>query len=62
MRAYSDFADNRLKGLCYSCGDSDAETKDHVPPKALLDKPFPFLATVPSCKACNNDFSLDEDM
>src|SRR5262249_221345 len=32
-----------------------------VPPKCLLQKPFPpNLLTVPSCKKCNADFSLDE--
>lgn len=51
----------RLSRLyCIYCG-ATASTRDHVPPKLLLDKPFPpNLQTVPSCRACNNDASLDE--
>ena len=38
-----------------------ATTRDHVPPRCLLEKPFPpGLLTVPSCHDCNNGFSLDE--
>jgi hypothetical protein len=45
---------------CIYCG-AAATTRDHVPPKLLLDRPFPLnLRTVPSCKTCNNDASLDE--
>lgn len=45
---------------CIYCG-AVATTRDHVPPKVLLDQPFPpNLRTVPSCKPCNNDASLDE--
>ncbi len=51
----------RLSRLfCVYCG-TIATTRDHVPPKVLLDKPFPSnLRTVPSCKSCNNNASLDE--
>lgn len=61
MKDYQTFSDKRLDGSCYSCGSSEASTRDHVPPKALLDKPFPFLAVVPSCEPCNRGFSLDEE-
>lgn len=45
---------------CLYCG-SEADTKDHVPPKLLLERPFPpNLSTVPSCKKCNQSFSKDE--
>ena len=52
---------SRLSRLyCIYCG-AHATTRDHVPPKLLLDRPFPQnLQTVPSCRACNNDASLDE--
>jgi hypothetical protein len=51
----------RLSKLsCIYCG-GPAGTKDHVPPKLLLEKPFPpNLKTVPSCQACNQGASLDE--
>lgn len=45
---------------CIYCGRT-AETRDHVPPKALLLEPWPNnLRTVPSCSPCNVDWSLDE--
>nr|WP_294814747.1 hypothetical protein [uncultured Sphingomonas sp.] len=45
---------------CIYCG-RNAETRDHVPPKALLLEPWPNnLRTVPSCSPCNTDWSLDE--
>lgn len=55
------YLDARIVKSCYSCGSPNPTTRDHVPPKAFLDKPFPFLATVPSCEACNCNFSLDEE-
>lgn len=45
---------------CVYCG-SNATTRDHVPPRFLLDRPFPpNLHTVPSCASCNQGASLDE--
>jgi hypothetical protein len=45
---------------CAYCG-GRATTRDHVPPKLLLDRPFPpNLWTVPSCRHCNESFSADE--
>lgn len=39
-----------------------ADTKDHVPSKSLLERPFPKnLLTINCCKNCNNSFSLDEE-
>jgi hypothetical protein len=37
---------------CGYCGEA-ASTRDHVPPKAILRKPFPKLITVPACAGCN---------
>jgi hypothetical protein len=38
-----------------------ANTKDHVPPKLLLEQPYPLnLKTVPACEKCNNAFADDE--
>ena len=48
------------QSACAYCG-AVATTRDHVPPKCLLEKPLPNgLLTVPSCNDCNNGFSLDE--
>jgi hypothetical protein len=49
------------KKVCIYCGKA-ASTRDHVPPKSFLEKPYPDnLKTVPSCKDCNNGFSKDEE-
>lgn len=46
---------------CLYCK-GDACTKDHVPSKNLLEKPYPSnLLTIPSCEKCNKSFSLDEE-
>lgn len=46
--------------ICVYCGKS-ATTRDHVPPRCLLEKPYPAsLRTVPCCVQCNSAFSLDE--
>lgn len=47
--------------LCVSCG-APASSRDHVPPKELLSKPYPKnLITVPSCGDCNNGASRDDE-
>src|SRR5690606_119926 len=39
-----------------------ADSRDHAPPKLLLSKPYPpNMVTVPSCKSCNQEASLDEE-
>lgn len=46
---------------CVFCG-KIASTKDHIPSKNLLEKPYPDnLLTIPSCSRCNRSFSLDEE-
>jgi hypothetical protein len=54
----------RRKGVdqfCLYCG-RPADTREHVPPKALLEKPWPIdLRTVPACGPCNRSWSLDEE-
>lgn len=46
---------------CLYCG-ANAETKDHVPSKNLLERPFPNnLFTIPACEKCNRSYSLDEE-
>ncbi len=47
---------------CIYCAGKAGETRDHVPPRSLLRKPYPpDLLTVPSCRECNAGFSKDED-
>jgi len=54
------FIDERLTGMCVYCG-AQPDTRDHVPSKVLLDKPYPSqLPVVGACKICNASFSLDE--
>ena len=61
MKQIRTFSDERLDEFCSYCG-KKPETRDHVPSKVLLDKPFPEnLPIVPACKKCNEDLSLDEE-
>lgn len=54
-----------MKKLCAICGENEATTKDHIPPKSLYPKPRPNginLNTVPACSKCNNgDHLIDEE-
>lgn len=56
------FVDERLLGFCVFCGVRiKTKTKDHVPPKAFLDEPYPAnLQQVGSCEPCNGRASSDE--
>ncbi|CAN8139508.1 HNH endonuclease 5 domain-containing protein [uncultured Thiomicrorhabdus sp.] len=61
MQQLNDFADSRLINGCIYCG-GPQETREHVPSKIFLNKPFPEnLPVMPACRKCNNDFSLDEE-
>jgi hypothetical protein len=60
MKSYDELCDERLKGNCAYC-DAIPTTKDHVPAKVFLEKPFPEnLHCVPACIKCNNAYSRDE--
>lgn len=49
-------------GICTYCGNEGLVNKDHIPPKAFFPKPRPSnLITVPSCEACNNGSSSDDE-
>ncbi len=50
------------KYACVYCGEKEADTDDHTPPRSLLLPPLPSYAkTLPSCQACNQAFSWDEE-
>lgn len=61
MKQINKFGDSRLEGYCIYCG-GKPETRDHVPSKIIMDKPFPEnLPVVPACDKCNQNFSKDEE-
>jgi len=61
MKQIKKFSDQRLEGCCIYCG-KEPNTRDHVPSKVLMDKPFPEnLPVVPACEKCNKGFSKDEE-
>lgn len=54
------FFDDRFKDACAYCG-NNADTRDHVPSKVLLDEPLPpDLPVVAACASCNTGFSHHE--
>ncbi len=65
MYQINEFVDERQKAWCIQCraGIGDVETsRDHVPSKAFLRKPYPDnLPVVNICVDCNNGFSEDEE-
>lgn len=45
---------------CIYCGNV-SDTREHIPSKVFLSKPYPDdLPVLPACKKCNNGFSDDE--
>lgn len=53
-------SDKRQQDYCTYCR-NEPGTRDHVPSKVFLEKPYPHnLPVVPCCKKCNESFSLDE--
>lgn len=59
--ALANQGDARQTGFCAYCG-GRTETKDHVPSKVFLNRPYPDdLPTVFACRDCNASFSLDEE-
>ena len=62
MDQLKNYADGRLLQGCIYCESGKEETRDHVPSRVLLERPFPTnLPVMPACIDCNNDFSLDEE-
>lgn len=61
MKHFDNYADQRFNGQCVYCG-AAPETREHVPPKVFLDRPYPDnLPIVEACAECNNGFSMDEE-
>ncbi len=61
MDQLRNYADKRLLDGCIYCG-GPAETRDHVPSRCLLERPYPDnLPVVGSCERCNQGFSKDEE-
>lgn len=61
MKYFNNYADQRFNGQCVYCG-AAPETREHVPPKVFLDRPYPEnLPIVEACAECNNGFSIDEE-
>ena len=61
MKHFNNYADQRFNGQCVYCG-GNPETREHVPPKVFLDKPYPQeLPVVEACRECNQGFSKDEE-
>ena len=65
MMQLNDYSDVRNLGFCIHCGegiDGKNHSRDHVPTRALLDRPYPEnLPVVGVCGKCNNGFSKDEE-
>ena len=51
-----------MSGECVYCGRKEPKDRDHIPPKNLFPPPRPSnLITVPSCRRCNREASLDDE-
>jgi hypothetical protein len=63
MNTRSSLADSPEGGKrCAYCF-NPADTKDHAPPRCLMQPPLPSnLITLPACQKCNNGFSFDENV
>jgi hypothetical protein len=49
-------------GTCGYCAKQRKLTRDHIPPKPLLEQPYPAnLLTVPACYECNQSFMKDDE-
>lgn len=63
MEQFDDFSDERNKIFCPYCGrTTEPRSRDHVPSKVLLDKPYPpELPIIYPCRKCNSSYSKDEE-
>ncbi len=65
MQQLKEHTDERLQDACVPCTanhDTPRPSRDHVPSKALLDRPYPEnLSTVTTCEECNAGYSSHEE-
>lgn len=60
MRTHRNFGDARQVTGCAHCG-GRTSSRDHIPSKVLLDRPYPRdLPVVWACQTCNQSLSIDE--
>lgn len=51
-----------MSELCIYCGEREATTRDHAPPRSFFPKPRPDnLITVPCCNRCNGMYGKDDE-
>lgn len=48
--------------ICVLCGENDASTSEHVPPRGFFKGVSGQFITVPACKECNNGSSEDDEL
>ncbi len=61
MDQIPNLGDVRQTGFCAFCG-CGTETRDHIPPKVFLDRPYPEnLQAVVAFRECNQESSMDEE-
>ncbi len=52
----------RTSNICVICGEGAANTREHVPPQGLFERPLPTnFITVPSCENCNSSSKLHDE-
>lgn len=65
MEQIEAFVGDRNRSCCIHCGRWMADldvTRDHIPSRSLLSRPYPRnLPVVQVCRQCNSGFSLDEE-
>ena len=63
MKQFRPFSDRRHNSYCAGCNSYPvALTREHIPPKIFLDKPYPEnLQITETCSSCNIGMSLDEE-
>lgn len=61
MEYIEPYGDSRHLQYCLYYGGPPA-TREHVPPRVFLEKPYPKnLHQVPACASCNQGYSMDEE-
>jgi len=62
MRQIRNLGDDRQGTWCVHCGTTSKGSRDHIPSKSFLDRPYPQnLPTLDICDDCNKSFSIDEE-